>query len=243
MGQANPCVIRRGSRLHFRRTVPTDLRRRIGRRELTLGLGTAEARPAKLAALRHCVASEQLFTALRASPMLTETELARLVQDFYDTVLMRENALRLRGRLIDDDEVKARGAHDADLATETRKALATNRLHDAQIVTEGVLRKNHVPLDQLTPEDWNLARQVMLRAGGDLAEVLQARYAGDFNHEPKDKLLKLKLDAEAVLGSQPAGVVEPPTAGAGATIPADIEPTAPAAPPEPCLVPAFAGSG
>ncbi len=35
----------------------------------------------------------------------------------------------------------------------------------------------------------------MLRAGIDAAEALKARYEGDFNHEPRDRLLKMKLDA------------------------------------------------
>ncbi len=130
--------------------------------------------------------------------MLTETQLAQLVQDFYDTVLKRENAIRLRGGFLDDDQVKARAAYYADLATDTRQSLAANRLYDSQIVTEALLRKHRVPLDELTPEDWNYARQVMLRAGIDLAEALQARYSGNFNHEPTDKLLKLNRDVNAL---------------------------------------------
>ena len=72
----------------------------------------------------------------------------------------------------------------------------------------------------------------MLRAGVDLAEALQARYAGDFNHEPRDRLLKLKLRTDDALFSHSASG----DTGAGVS-PAEIpaEPSASENPSEPTL--------
>ena len=130
--------------------------------------------------------------------MLSEAQLARLVQDFYNSVLEKENLGRLSGPVLDDARVEARRTYYADVALRTRKALAANRLDEARMVTEAMLRKQRVPLESLTTQDWNAARQAMLRAGIDLSEALEARYAGDFNFEPTDRLLTKSLAAAAV---------------------------------------------
>lgn len=53
------------------------------------------------------------------------------------------------------------------------------------------------------------AKQALLRAGVDLAGALKARFEGDFSHEPRDHLLKMKLDE--VLG-HPIESTQPPAA-------------------------------
>ncbi|KQP73779.1 hypothetical protein ASF41_18075 [Methylobacterium sp. Leaf111] len=83
----------------------------IKRRELTRSLGTVDHRTAKLHTATLYVASERLFGAVRATPMLTDAQLARLVQDFYATVLKRENAIRLRTPPHDDTVSETRGAY------------------------------------------------------------------------------------------------------------------------------------
>ena len=196
MLQRSWLVCRNGT-FHFRRVVPDALKQALARRELTCSLGTSDPRVAKLAALRLYLASEQLFSAVRTEPMLSETQLARLVQDFYRSVLEKENIGRLSGIVLNDKWVEARRAYYADVALRTRKALAANRLDEARIVTEAMLRKQRVPLESLTAQDWQAARQAMLRAGIDLSEALQARYAGDFNFEPTDKLLTQSLASAA----------------------------------------------
>lgn len=59
----------------------------------------------------------------------------------------------------------------------------------------------------------------MLRAGVDLAEALKARYDGDFNYEPRDKLLKLQLAEAPQVESSPATpapeTTVPPPVGPG----------------------------
>nr|WP_305079442.1 site-specific integrase [Methylobacterium sp.] len=126
--------------------------------------------------------------------MLTDIQVARLVQDFYSTVLERENEVRLRLPPLDDEMAENRGAYYAEVAATARKALAANRLRESMFVTEIMLKKQGIDCASLTVEDWQHARQAVLRAGVDIAEALQARYAGDFNYEPRDKLLRQVLD-------------------------------------------------
>lgn len=221
-------VVRRGRTLHFRRTVPPELRGLIGRRELTRSLGTVDHQTAKLHAAALYIASERLFGVVRAIPMLTDAQLARLVQDFYATVLERENAMRLRLPPHDDAVSETRGAYYGEIAAKTRRALASNRLDEARVVTEAMLKKQGVACDELAPDDWQRARQAVMRAGIDVAEALQARYTGDFNHEPKDKLLRETLSpshAEPV--SRPSVTSPPPVPTSQETIPKAHRATAP----------------
>ncbi|CAO4181164.1 tyrosine-type recombinase/integrase [Methylorubrum extorquens] len=205
-------VVRRGRTLHFRRTVPSELRGLIGRRELTRSLGNVDHLTARLHAAALYVASERLFGTVRAMPMLTDAQLVRLVQDFYATVLERENAVRLRAPPHDDTVSEIRGAYYGEIAARTRKALAGNRLDEARVVTEAMLKKQGVTCTDLTPDDWQRARQAVMRAGIDAAEALQARYTGDFNHEPRDKLLRETLTASLADQTSPAPIASVPAA-------------------------------
>ena len=126
--------------------------------------------------------------------MLDEAKLARLVQDFYATILDQENRARLGPRALHPEAREKRHAYFSDVAAKTRDSLACNRLGDAAAVTEGMLRKQNIAPSTLDASELAQARQAILRAGVDVAEALKARYEGDFNHEPRDKLLRLKLD-------------------------------------------------
>ena len=57
-----------------------------------------------------------------------------------------------------------------------------------------MLNKQGIDRGRLDIRDLNRARQAVPRAGVDLGEALQARDAGDFSHEPKDRLLKARID-------------------------------------------------
>lgn len=85
-------MVLRGGIYHFRRTVPTELRERIGRRELVRSLGSGNAKSARLLADQLYRESERLFEMARQKPMLSNDQLARLVQDFYNLMLERESA-------------------------------------------------------------------------------------------------------------------------------------------------------
>ena len=220
-------VVRRGRALHFRRTVPPELRRFIRRRELTRSLGTVDYPTAKLHAAALYVASERLFGTVRSTPMLTDAQLARLVQDFYATVLQRENTVRLHAPPHDDTVSDIRGAYYGKIAGKTRRALAGNRLDEARVITEAMLKKQGVTCTDLAPDDWQRARQAIMRAGIDVAEALQARYTGDFNHEPKDKLLRATLTASPADQAVPAPTVSVPPAATEAMTASPCPATAP----------------
>jgi hypothetical protein len=202
-------VVLRGRTFHFRRVVPAQLRLLIGRRELLRSLGTSDPRTARLRAAQLYLASERILTAPVADPMFTPDDLARLVQDFYETILEQENRLRLTGRPMTAEMCERRGAYYDRLARDTRESLRCNRLDDARLVTLSLLSKRKIPLDDLQPADFAQAKQAMLRAGINVAEALKARYAGDFNYEPTDKLLTAKL-AELQPVQAPAQASTPP---------------------------------
>ncbi len=216
-------AVRRGGIFHFRRRVPDDLRPCLGRRELVCSLATSDPRTAKLRACRLYVASENLFLALRTTPMLTEAQLARMVQDFYSLLLDTENLCRLREQPIDEVRRSGRARHYGAVAQRAREALACNRLDEARFLAEGMLKKQGIVIRELPPDDLARAEQAMLRAGVDAGEALKARYEGDFNYEPRDRLLKLKLDALDERTTQTAQPVVTPTASAPAETRAETE--------------------
>ncbi|KQP33277.1 integrase [Methylobacterium sp. Leaf104] len=156
-------------------------------------LGTSDIRTAKVVACRLYVAAEELFSTLRALPMLTDDQLAHLVRDFYDTMLSDENAGRLTRGPLPEGVREARVTQYATMAAKGREALASNRLDEAAFVAESMLKRQGIAIRDLTPAEAAKAKQAMLRAGIDLSEALKARYEGDFNYEPRDKLLKATL--------------------------------------------------
>ena len=96
-------IVRRGRIFHFRRAVPADLRERLKRRELVRSLGACGPKVARLRADELYWLSEQLFETARANPMLTQDQLARLAQSFYNHILERESAVRASGVYFTND--------------------------------------------------------------------------------------------------------------------------------------------
>jgi integrase len=209
MMAAIPNVVRRGGVYHFRRAVPLDLRRTLSRRELTRSLETSSSRIAQLRSRTLYFASEHLFREVRVSIMLSDDQLARLVQDFYATVLDQHNAGRLKGIPMSEEGRKWLAAHYGGVAERSRLALARNELHTATSTTQFMLAKQALK-GNLDPTELAQARQAILRAGIDIGEALKARYEGDFNHEPRDKLLKREI---AIHFDQPAS--SPPENASG----------------------------
>lgn len=221
-------VVQRGRTFHFRRRVPIDLRRRLGRHELVRSLGTSDIRTAKLKACRLYVAAEELFSILRATPMLTDDQLAHLVRDFYDTMLAGENAGRLTRGPLPEGVREARVTQYATMAARGREALAGNHLDEAAFIAEAMLKRQGIAIKDLAPAEAARAKQAMLRAGIDLSEALKARYEGDFNYEPRDRLLKATL-TEPPAKAWPAPAATPmaataPGAPAGAPPPGEDDP-------------------
>ncbi|BCM86295.1 DUF6538 domain-containing protein [Methylobacterium indicum] len=186
-------IVQRGRIFHFRRRVPADLRRCLGRNELVCSLGTGDIRTAKFQACRLYVAAEELFSTLRATPMLTDDQIAHLVRDFYDLILRDENAGRFTHGPLPEGVREARVIQYATMAAKGRAALAGNRLDEAAFIAEMMLKRQGITIKDLAPAEAAQAKQAMLRAGIDISEALKARYEGDFNYEPRDRLLKVTL--------------------------------------------------
>lgn len=203
-----PNVVRRGGVYHFRRAFPQELKRRLRRDELTCSLRTADLRIAQVLSRKLYLASDYLFQRLAAASMLTDDQLARLVQDFYATVLRQEDDGRLNGTVISEQRRRARAAYYGELAERTKQALARNELQDASWVT-GLMLQKHGFLGSASEKDIAKAKQVMLRAGIDLALAMKARFEGDFNYAPRDTLLQQELAKQfpAKESSPPAAVV------------------------------------
>lgn len=216
-------VVQRGRTFYFRRRIPADLRQRLGRHELVRSLGTGDIRAAKLRAYRLYVAAEELFSTLRAMPMLTDDQIAHLVRDFYDTMLAGENAGRLTRGPLPEGVREARVAQYAAMAAKGREALAGNRLDEVAFVAEMMLKRQGIAIRDLAPADAAKAKQAMLRAGIDLSEALKARYEGDFNYEPRDKLLKATLTEPPPkswpVSAAPAAAATAPAAAATTPVP------------------------
>jgi hypothetical protein len=66
-----------------------------------------------------------------------------------------------------------------------------------------MMRKHKIE-NLLGKDEKNQLRQALLRGGIDLAEAVRARYEGDFNYEPRDRLLKQKV--EALFAASPSPV-------------------------------------
>ncbi|WP_018261578.1 site-specific integrase [Methylobacterium sp. WSM2598] len=181
-------VTRRAGIFHFRRVVPPDLRARLQRRELVRSLGTTIRSAAKLRADLLYRASERLFVAARI--MLPQDQIARLVQDFYELVLVIDDHWRLLGGALSDEDHAAHAAYLDDLIVEHRGALARNQFRDIECATSIILLRQGIDPKTLGPGEHNQIKQAFLRAGIDLAQELRARCDGDFNYQPKDKLLQ-----------------------------------------------------
>ncbi len=112
-----PNVLRRGGIFYFRRAVPVDLRHRLRKCELTRSLATAEHKLAKLRSRKLYIISERVFDVVRAEPMLKDTQLAEIVQDFYETVISEENKFRLKGGAISEEQRQGRIEYPSGLSS------------------------------------------------------------------------------------------------------------------------------
>lgn len=201
-------VVQRNRIFHFRRVIPLDLRPRFRRREITCSLRTSELHLAGIRARELYLAAESLFEESRRDPMLSDDQLAAIVQDFYGYVLDQENKLRLRlGRIPEEVRVK-RAEHFRGVAQQARADLGANEFGTVAFITEAMERK-HKLAGQLDETGRNQLSQALMRGGIELAEAVRARYEGDFTFEPRDKLLARKVEA---LFAQPAAAPPPATA-------------------------------
>lgn len=201
MGRFLRNIVQRNRIFHFRRAVPHELRTRFKRSELTCSLRTSELRVAELRSRQLYVASESLFEESRHNPMLSDDQLAAIVQDFYGHVLGEENKLRLRLGRIPEEVRASRAEHFGQIAAQARADLGANEFGSVSFITQAMMRKHKLE-GQLDETQTRQLAQSLMRGGIDLADAVQARYAGDFNFEPRDKLLARKV--EAIFNPAPA---------------------------------------
>lgn len=196
-------IVRRGRIFHFRRAVPADLRERLKRRELVRSLGACGPKVARLRADELYWLSEQLFETARANPMLTQDQLARLAQSFYNHILERESAVRASGVYFTNDGRIARANYWENVAAQARESLGGNTLDHGADTARNSARLAGLKWDDLNEAERSQCKETVIRAGIDLAEALKARYEGDFEFEPKSKLLRQSLLEVAVAAPPP----------------------------------------
>ena len=173
--RAVPNTLRRAGVYYFRRA-PIELRPLLNRAELCCSLRISDLGRARSLSRGLYLRSENLFALARSSSMLTQADLARLVQDFYATVLTNENEIRLQSAGPIDEETRlARIAHFAWVADNCRRDLASNNLLSADFVTALMIQKAGLTDKIADPLDIRQVQQAILRAGCDLAGALKAR--------------------------------------------------------------------
>lgn len=199
---------------HFRRAVPADLRDRLKRRELVRSLGACGPKEARLRADELYWLSEQLFETARTNPMLTQDQLAHLAQSFYSHVLERERRVRASGIYLTEDGRVARANYWGKVAQEARNTLGSNTLDLGITTAQAAARMIGLTWAELEEAERHQCKEVVHRAGIDLADALKARYEGDFEFEPKSKLLRqvlaeIPLTAAPLHQKQPKSQAEP----------------------------------
>ncbi|WP_186419910.1 DUF6538 domain-containing protein [Bosea sp. CS1GBMeth4] len=193
-------LVQRNRIFHFRRVIPLDLRPRFRRREVTCSLRTSELHLAGIRARELYLAAESLLEESRRDPMLSDDQLAAIVQDYYNYVLEGEGRFRLQTGPMPPETRAMRAKFFHELAADTRNALGANDLFSVGLTTEAMLRK-HGLAGKVDKAERAQVAQALMRGGIDLAEAVRARYEGDFSFEPRDKLLTRKIEA---LFTQPA---------------------------------------
>jgi integrase len=206
--RAVPNSFRRHGVFYFRRAIPRDLRALLNRAELCCSLRTSDIGAARGLSRSLYLRSEELFEIARSSPMLSEADLARIVQEFYARVLEQDNHWRLASAGPLDESMRlALVARYSELAESTRKDLARSNFGAVDEIGQWMIQK-HGLSGKLDRKDERLVQQALLRAGIDLAEAVRARFEGDFNLEPRDKLLKAAI-ANAAAAPQPQPGINP----------------------------------
>ena len=176
-----PNVVRRGGTYHFRRAVPAELRERIGRRELVRSLENCNAKTARLLADQLYGESEQLSELARQNPMLSDDQLARLMQDFYALVLQMEKSYRAKGRFVSEEQRTARAKYWRTIAGNVRRAPGAKALHDGSWTAIEAAKLQGLKRKDLDTEERHQCAEAVHRADIDLSHALAVRYEVDFN--------------------------------------------------------------
>jgi hypothetical protein len=126
-------------------------------------------------------------------------------------VLRQERTYRAKGRFVSEEQRAARAECWRTTADNVRKALGVNALHYGSWTAIEAAKLQSLKWADLDTEERQQCAEAVHRAGIDLANALAARYDGDFNFEPKDKLLAraLREDAASPSPASPSPKTEP----------------------------------
>lgn len=143
--------------------------------------------------------------------MVTEQDIAAMVKDFYTSILARDEAVRL----MRDEPIEPRMRHHyiehyRELADQARADLASSAFGSVRMITNAMLARRFGPDVQVDKSDARRVSHAMLRAGIEAAEALKARAEGDFNYEPKDKLLVAALAGSIMMATADAPAASAP---------------------------------
>ncbi len=148
--------------------------------------------------------------AVESSPMLSDDDVAALVRDFYRTILAHDQDRRLISDVPDAFRAE-RAEHYRQLASRAREDLGSNAFGSVRQISAVMLARRFGQDARFDTLSVRKVQQAMLRAGLEVAETLAARAEGDFNYEPRDKLLAAALQEAS---AAPASAVPPkPTPG------------------------------
>lgn len=193
--RAIPNTVRREGVYHFRIAVPRPLRHQIGRAEIMCSLRTSDPRQARHLSRMLYVRSGELFDRIMTTHKLTDGDIQAMVRDFYRSWIDGDDAARwLDGRAIPEPERQQAVQAYRRRSAETRRALASNDYGAMQMVSMALVDENLGRDREISPVDRRRLMQALMRAGIDVADTMAARLEGDFNHQPRDALLKLALD-------------------------------------------------
>ncbi len=127
-------------------------------------------------------------------------------------MLRQEKAYRAKGRFVSEEQRAARAEYWRTIADNVRKALGANALHDGSWTAVEAAKLQGLKWADLNVEERHQCAEAVHRAGIDLAKAMAARYEGDFNFEPKDKLLSRALSEDVAVAPVPASSSPSPKA-------------------------------
>ena len=113
-----------------------------------------------------------------------------------------------------EDGRAARASYWGNVAQQTKNSLGGNTLDHGIATAQMAARMAGLTWSELHEAERHQCKEVVHRAGIDLAEALKARYEGNFEFEPKSKLLRQALSEVAptvapVQQKQPEAQAEP----------------------------------
>ncbi len=190
-------IVRRGRIFHFRRAVPADLRERLKRREWSAALVLADRRSRGYERMSY-IGSPNNFSKRPRKPHAYSGSTRPSCPEFLQPHPGTGRApVRASGVYFTNDGRIAR----ANTGGMSRRKLVS-RWAEILWIMERTPRDcqpdGRPKMGRFNEAERSQCKETVFRAGIDLAEALKARYEGDFEFEPKSKLLRQSLLEVAV---------------------------------------------